>query len=280
MSTFAKSERGMAMKKAISIVMICVFLFTFTACGSEPTNRFSDVSIHNMKSDECKISETKHTRYFTDKAEELMDSEEIRKAFDRYIGLVEISDRIDKTSICANFDVYDYDEFTLEVLNFVCTTKEFPKYCVYTMATIKPEKELNNFEISHSSQDENAQLVEFFPIPGPYENSKLVYNDYIGPLFLAYSSILTGEIEENPNSIYWAYEWDNSDKDKYYWENASGVIDGAPQRTFASLSVYAAESDSMVCEVETSFVMDNTEHKCELKFSYLNDGQDSLFTLR
>ena len=179
MSTFAKSERGMAMKKAISIVMICVFLFTLTACGSEPTNRFSDVSIHNMKSDECKISETKHTRYFTDKAEDLMDRKTIRESFDRYLGLVEISDRIDKTSICANFDVYDYDEFTLEVLNFICTTKEFPKYCVYTMATIKPEKELNNFEISHSSQDENAQLVKFFPIPGPYENSKLVYNDYI-----------------------------------------------------------------------------------------------------
>lgn len=262
------------------ICLLLMFTLVFTVCGCEPTNRFSDISIHNMKSDECKISETKHTRYFTDKAEELMDSEEIRKKFDRYIGLIEISEIIDKTSICANFDVYDYDDFTLEVLNFVCTTKEFPKYCVYTMATIKPEKELNNFEISHSSQDENAQLVEFFPIPGPYENSKLVYNDYIGPLFLAYSSILTGEIEENPNSIYWAYEWDNSDKDKYYWENASGVIDGAPQRTFASLSVYAAESDSMVCEVETSFVMDNTEHKCELKFSYLNDGQDSFFTLR
>ena len=263
------------------ICFLLMFTLVFTVCGCEPTNRFSDVSIHNMKSDECKISETKHTRYFTDKTEELMDSEAIRKNFDRYIGLVEISEKIDKTSICANFDVYDYDDFTLEVLTFVCKTKELPKYCVYTMATIKPEKELNNFKISHSSQDENAQLVSFLPNPGTYENIVSVYNDYIGPFCFSDDRLIsTGEIKDNANSIYWAYEWENSDKDKYYWENASGVIDAAPQRTFTSLSIYAAESDSMVCEVETSFVMDNTEHKCELKFSYLNDGQDSLFTLK
>lgn len=275
-----KSERGMVVKKAISIIMTCVFLFTLTACGCEPIDKFANVTIHNMKSDECKISETNHTRYFTDKAEELMDSDTIRKSFDRYFGLVEISDRIDETSICANFDVYDYADFTLEVLTFVCKTKESPNYCVYTLATIQPEKELNNFKISHSSQDENAQLVSFFPYPGPYENIASVYNDYIGPFCFSDSLISTGEIEENPNSIYWAYEWENSNKDKYYWENASGVIDAAPQRTFSSLSVYTAESDSMVCKVESSFVMDDTEHKCEIDFSYLNDGQDSLFTLR
>lgn len=261
------------------ICLLLMLTLVFTVCGCEPTDKFSNISIHNIKSDECKISDAMHTRYFTDKTEDLIDSEEIRKNFDRYIGLVEIRDKIDKTSICANFDVYDYADFTLEVLTFVCKTKELPKYCVYTMATIKPEKELNNFKISHSPQDENAQLVSFFSNPGSYKNIVSVYNDYIGPLITGYS-ISTGEIEENPNSIYWAYEWENSDKDKYYWENASGIIDGAPQRTFTSLSVYKVDSDSLVCKVESSFVMDNTEHKCEIDFSYLNDGQDSLFTLQ
>lgn len=267
------------MKRFICLLLL-MFTLVFTVCGCESTDKFSNISIHNMKLDECKISETMHTRYFTDKAEELMDSEEIRKTFDRYIGLVEISDKIDKTSICANFDVYDYDDFTLEVLTFVCKTKELPKYCVYTMATVKPEKELNNFEISHSSQDENAQLVEFFPNPGTYKNSESVYNDYIGPFAFNDGSISTGELKETADSIYWGFEWENSDKDEYYWENASGTIDGAPQRTFTSLSVYSAESDSLVCEVETSFVMGDTEHKCEIDFSYLNDGQDSFFTLQ
>lgn len=246
-----------------------ILLLVLTACGLE--TEVGNTVLHSVHTEESEIRETMHTRYFTDKTEDLMDSEEIRKNFDRYLGLVEISDRIDKTSICANFDVYDYDDFTLQVLNFVCMTKEFPKYCVYTMATIQPEKELNNFMISHSSQDENAQLVSFFPYS--------VYNDYIGPLITGYS-ISTGEIKDNPNSIYWTFEWENSDKDKYYWENASGIIDNAPQISFTSLSVYTAESDSMVCEVETSFIMDNTEHKCKMDFSYFNDGRDCLFTLQ
>ncbi len=263
------------------ICLLLMFTLVFTACGCEPKNRFSDVSIHNMKSDECKISETMNTRYFTDKTEDLVDSEVIRENFDRYMGLVEIRDIIDKSSICANFDVYDYDDFTLEVLTFVCMTKELPKYCVYTMATIKPEKELNNFEISHSSQDETAQLVSFSPNPGPYENIASVYNDYIGPFcFFDDRLISTGEIKDNANSIYWAYEWENSDKNEYYWENASGVIDAAPNLSFFSLSVYNVESDSLVCNTEASFLMDNTEHKCELEFSYLNDGRDCLFTLQ
>lgn len=267
------------MKRILSIILLLSALW-LTACSYEVPNKASDIQMHITSLDECKLSETKYSRYFTDKTDGLEDNEEIRKDFDRMLGLVEMSEEVDGTSVCANFEVYDYSDFMLELLTLVCKVKDLPKYCVYTMATVKAEKKLDNFNITHLPQGEETQLLEFLPIPGKYTENDVIFDAYIGPFSFNDSLVFTGEVKGDHNSIYWEYKWENPSEVEYYWENNVGVTAGAPQWTFMALSVYKEESDSLVCDVGVSFVMDDIQHKFEIDFSYLKDEQDSVFTVR
>ncbi len=95
---FAKSERGMAMKKAISIIMICVFLFILTACGG----RHSSLSIYaknlitddnlkiNMKVGD--LADTGHFSTFTVK----FDKNELKEKLSRKDNVNEVTDISDE----------------------------------------------------------------------------------------------------------------------------------------------------------------------------------------
>lgn len=112
-------------------------------------------------------------------------------------------------------DVYDYENFYMTVHNDLFHIDNNQKWGIYTESKIISNKgKIYSLKISHNCANDNGEeLISFYPNPssetGDMSNDVLTsiadtipykyYSSYRN------TSISTGEVDDNPNSIYWCF---------------------------------------------------------------------------
>lgn len=154
-------------------------------------------------------------------------------------------------------DVYNYKDFYLTVYNDLFHVENNQKWGLYTEAKIISKKDdINGFKISHNTINDNSdeQLISFYPVPSNASGNTsgnefkaisdtipyMYYSSYPG------TSISTGDVDENSNSIYW------------YFDNENNSQESA---TFNTVSIWYKDDYSFSCQLKYDLYISGDQYE-------------------
>ena len=165
-------------------------------------------------------------RYFSDNKEIFNDNEAnvVLSTMEKFHSEYEFNDYTQSYTQENIFgkvlDIYNYENFYMTVHNDLFHVDNNQKWGIYTESKIISNKgRINGLKISHTSKnDESGELISFYPNPlsvtGDASSDELATISDTIPYkyYSSYhdTSISTGEVNDNPNSIYWYF---NNEKD-------------------------------------------------------------------
>lgn len=128
-------------------------------------------------------------------------------------------------------DIFDYKDFymTTHYDLFQFDNAQSKKWGVYSEISIESHTEKINYaQITHSAYKDSSNVIlsDFIPNPAGIENeykTEKISNNIPYEILHAYkkNTVFTGQIDDNPNSIIWKFDFESNNESKEVFNSAS-----------------------------------------------------------